>query len=125
MPLFFRALNQKKQLPLLERADECIYTMACKSCENEPTVVTLATRVNLVFKWLNGKENHFWPSINEKIQIVWLDLRLKTIIGVRYEDSYNLGDASDRHQTFWVVGPLICKVFVVRILPDHWPPSLF
>lgn len=32
------------------------------------------------------KENHFWPSIKEKIPIVWLHLRLKTLLlvsGVR------------------------------------------
>lgn len=50
-------------------------------------MVALATRVNLVFvKWLDVKENHFWPSVEEKTQIVWLYLRLKTLLlvsGVR------------------------------------------
>lgn len=48
-----------------------------------------------------------------------------SIISVRCEDSCNLGDVSKRCQTFWVVGTLICKVFVVRILTDHWLPSRF
>lgn len=120
---FFRALSHK-QLPLLERADECVYTTACTSCEDQPTMVALATRVNLVFvRWLTVKENHFLAfNQGENTNCMALLEAQNSIMSVRCEDSCNLGEGSE---TSWVVGTLICKVFVVRILRDHWLPSLF